>query len=356
MRLATHRFDRTAALVDGTIRLKDVAVIKVPSGPTAVKGLFEGIFDAAEIPLSRYVFWVTQEKPFVAIPVFTDRLFSYPYVYTRADSGISSLRDLRGRRVVIAPRYFTTPGFWHRAILKEEYGILPEEIEWCTMSPEGEESLRIPSNLKLTVTPGSIHGLERLLDGTGECLMAARTPPLQGNEQHRIRRVYSNAHALQREWYERSGSFPILHVVVMRKDALRKRPTFGEELCRAYDLAKDRAYRILQDERMTSLPFMREILDETVARCGDDPWPYGLERNRSVLDYSLEQMYDQGLTTCRLSVEELFDERASRYKFVSRMVPGSIIGIADGGWAESSINPDESFGQEDQENRSSVSK
>jgi 4,5-dihydroxyphthalate decarboxylase len=343
MRLAIQRFDRSAALVDGTVRLNNVAVVKVPTGTVPVHGFLHGVFDAAEIPLSRYVFWLAQGKPFTAIPVFTDRLFSYPYIYTRPDTGINQLSDLRGRRVVIAPRYFTTPGFWHRAILKEEYGIAPQEIEWFTTSSEGEEGARLPQGVKLIVGPGSIHGLERLLDGTGDCLMAARTPPVPPAEQHRVKRVHSDAHALQRDWYRRTGFFPILHVVAVRKEALAKRPTFGEELCSAYDSAKAQAYRVLQDERMTSIPFMREILDKTAAICGDDPWPYGMQRNRSVLERFLDYAHEQGLTGRRLDVDELFDERAKSYQFVSRMVPGSIIGADEGGWAEASVYPEKTF-------------
>ncbi len=340
VRLAIQRFDRSAALIDGTVSLDNVVVIRVPSGRVPVLGLLDGVFDAAEVPLSRYVFWAAQGKAFIAIPVFTDRLFSYPYIYTREDTGIKCLSDLRGRRVVIAPRYFTTPGFWHRAVLKEECGITPQEIEWYCTSPEEDEGIKIPEGVKVTVRPGSIHGLERLLDGTGDCLMAGRTLPVPPKEWHRVKRVCSDAHALQRDWYRRTKCFPILHVVVVRKEALARRPSLGEELSQAYDLAKARAYRVLQDERMSSLPFMREMLDETVEICGDDPWPYGLQPNRNTLERFLDYACDQGLTGRRLSLEELFDERALSYHFTSRMVPGSIVGIAEGGWAEKSVFPE----------------
>jgi 4,5-dihydroxyphthalate decarboxylase len=337
MIFAAQRFDRSAALIAGRVRLDNVLVIGVPGGRTAVQGLLSGAFDAAEVPLARYVFWREQGAAITAIPVFTDRLFSYPYIYTRPDAGINSLADLRGRRVVISPGYFSTPAFWHRAILQEECGIRPQEIDWYTTAPDVEAAGRIPPDVRVTVTPGSLLGVERLLDGTGDCLMTARTAAVLPEDRHRVKRLLPDAHARQRERYRKTGFFPILHAVCIRNDALAKRPGLATELCQACDLSKGHAYHVLQDERMTALPFMREFLDETVAWCGDDPWPYGLERNRAELDTFLGHAYDQGLTRRRLEVDELFDQQAAAYEFQARMVTGSIVGLAEGGWAAESV-------------------
>jgi 4,5-dihydroxyphthalate decarboxylase len=344
MVFAAQRFDRSAALIAGRVRLDNVLVIGVPGGRTAVQGLLGGAFDAAEVPLARYVFWRDQGAPISAIPVFTDRLFSYPYIYTRPDAGINSLADLRGRRVVISPGYFSTPAFWHRAILQEEHDIQPQEIDWYTTGPDGDAAARIPADVKVTVAPGSLLGVERLLDGTGDCLMTARTAAVPPDERHRVTRLLPDAHARQRQRYRETGCFPILHVVGIRNDALAKRPGLATELCRACDVSKSHAYHILQDERMTALPFMREYLDETVALCGDDPWPYGLERNRAELDTFLGHAHSQGLTRRRLAVDELFDQQAAAYQFKARMETGSIVGAADGGWAAESVGLDASLG------------
>jgi 4,5-dihydroxyphthalate decarboxylase len=203
--------------------------------------------------------------------------------------------------------------------------------------------MRIPDGIRVTVSPASILGLERLLDGTADCLMTARTPLVPREQQHRVRRVLSDAHERLRRWYERNRFFPILHVIAIRQEALSARPGFGTELCNAYDEAKDYAYRVLQDERMTGLPFMRAYLDDTVELCGDDPWPYGLERNRAELERFLGYANEHGLTNRRLEVEELFDESAVRYRFTARMAPGCITATSEGGWAPSATRPDPSF-------------
>ena len=316
--LAIQRFDRTAALHTGGVALEGVMVLHVPPG-VGVAGLIQGIFDAAEMPLAHYAFLKDAGDPFTAIPVFPDRLFIQQYVYTRPDTGIGSPADLRGRRVLV-PMYYMTASLWHRALLQEEYGILPHEIEWHTTSPERDPRMRLPENVKVVLSPGPHLGVERLLDGTVDCLMTEGTPALDdGARQKKIARVHSDAHRMQREFYRKTGVHTIVHLIVIRRAALERRPTLAEELCAAFDQAKAVAYRTLQNERMTSLPLMRSYLDETREMFGEDPWPYGLERNRKELDRFLAYAREQGLTKRTLGADELFDNPSRDYRFKAKM-------------------------------------
>jgi 4,5-dihydroxyphthalate decarboxylase len=337
--VAALRFDRTAALLDGRVRRENMTFVNVPGGPTAADGLMSGAFDAADIPLVQYVAWKFNERDVTAIPVFSDRLFQRPYIYTRLDTGIKTLADLRGRRVMSAPSYFGTPAFWHRAILKEEYGIEPSEVEWFSATPARADT-SYPPGVRVTYAPASYLGLERLLDGTVDCLMTARTAMILPRDAGKVIRVAADAHERDRESVRKNGFFPILHVIVVRRASLERRPSMAVELCSAFDDAKEYAYRILQDERMTSLPFMRRYLDETVEVWGDDPWPYGVEPNRAVLDQFLGYAHEQGLVGRTLSVGELFDNDSARHEFQARMTPGCITATVDGGWAAIPSWPD----------------
>jgi 4,5-dihydroxyphthalate decarboxylase len=338
MNLAGLRFDRSAAIVDGRIKITNVNVMNVPGGKAAINGLLGGAFDAAEVPWARYVSWMANGAKLRAVPIFTDRLFQHEYIYTRSDTGITRLDDLRGRRVICAPSYYATPSFWHRALLKDEAGILPHEIEWHAVAREADE-MKLPAGVTIKLSPATILGLERLLDGTADALMTARTPLVPPGEEHRIRRVLADAAQRQRAWYSKTGFFPLLHVIAVREEALKARPSFGEELCAAYDAAKQYYYNVLQDDRMTGLPLMRSYLDDAVAVGGDDPWPYGIERNRKELDRFLDLAHGDGLTARRLNIEEIFDTRACAYQFQSRMTPGCITGTYDGGWAPDTVWP-----------------
>lgn len=336
--VATLRFDRTAALLDARVRVQGVNFFNTPGGAASVDGLLSGAFDVADVPLVRYVYWRYEGRPFTAIPVFNDRLFQRQYIYTRPDANISGLRDLRGRRVMSAPTYFSTPGFWHRALLKDEAGIEPHEIEWYVANAE-RGGMKLPPNIKATVRQASLLGLERLLDGTVDCLMTARTAMVPPDRRDHVIRVIPDAYERDREAAKKNGYFPILHVLAIRSESLAKRPTLAEELCRGFDEAKEHAYRLLQDERMWALPFMRGYLDDTMAMWGDDPWPYGVERNRAELTQFLAYAHEQGLTDRQMSVGELFDNDAAGYAFRARMTPGCITGVMDGGWAPAPTYP-----------------
>jgi 4,5-dihydroxyphthalate decarboxylase len=331
MNLGILRFDRTAALIDGRVRLDQVNVVNVPGGKAGVTGLLSGALDAADVPLIKYVYWKQQGRKMTAIPVFTDRLFQHQYMYTRADSGISEIADLRGRKVICAPSFFSTPTFWFRALLLDA-GIALEEIEWYSAGA-AEEGMEFPAALAVKVAPASWLGLERLLDGTADCLLTARTARVPAEWDGRIRRVCADAYARDRAWAERTGFHPILHVIAINDQALAQRPSLARELCQGFDAAKAFCYRILQDERMTGLPFMRAYLDDTVAFFGDDPWPYGAQRNRAQLERFLDLAHAQGAIKRRIGFDELFHPSVADHAFTAKMAPGMITGIMDGGWA-----------------------
>src|SRR5438067_12018334 len=100
MTMAIQRFDRTDALHTRVVHVDDVMVIHTMPG-ISVKGLLDGTFDIAEMPLAHYAFLRDKGDPFTAIPVFPDRLFVQQYSYTRTDTGITSPEQLRGHRVLL---------------------------------------------------------------------------------------------------------------------------------------------------------------------------------------------------------------------------------------------------------------
>ena len=324
--LAIQRFDRTAALHTGLVTVDDL-LVSYTLPPVGVSGLLNGSFEAAEIPVALYTFLCDRGAPYTAVPVFPDRIFVQQYVYTRPDTGIRSLADLRGRRVCV-PLYFMTASFWHRGLLKE-HGILPREIEWFTTTPEWPGA-EIPEGVRITMKRGPHLGLELLLDGTVDCLMTEATPMVPESGRGKVVALHPELRAVQSDYFRRTGFHPSVHVIAVRKAAAEERPELLEALCEAFDQAKQSAYSLLQNERTTGLPLMRAYVDETVALFGDDPWPYGLEgRNRAELDQFLAYASDQGLTRRRLTPEDLFDPPTRDFRFRSRMVQGADLGGLD---------------------------
>ncbi len=314
--VGVQRFDRTAALIDGNVNVPNVNVIQVPNR-TCLEGLQSGVFSAAEFQMARFVFCRSQGDPLVAVPVFIDRLFLQRYIYVRADDPISSLKELRGRRVVL-PGYFITASFWHRFFLREA-GVKPEEIEWLAMGAERDPRMKTPDGVKITVVPSKSNGLDLLLSGQADCIMHESTLIPLPADRGRIRRLLPNILEVESEWFRRTRILPTLHLLVVREEVLKRWPDFGIDLCHAFDLAKQEMYSWLQSERTTGVPFARDAIDWSLEVCGDDPWPYGVEKNANELNQYLDLAFADGFTTRRLTVEELFDPRALEYQFESRM-------------------------------------
>jgi 4,5-dihydroxyphthalate decarboxylase len=323
--LAIQRFDRTEALHDGRVRAPGIHVSHVLPA-VGVHGLLQGAFDAAEMPLAHYVLLRALGEPFTGIPVFPDRLFLHQYVYTMPGSGITGLADLKGRRVGV-PMYFMTSSVWHRGFLQEATGIAPAEIDWVTTAPERDHRAVIPSDVSVTIQPGSHLGLERLLNGDVDCLMTEATPPMTAEEARTVVPVHAAAHAAQVSFFRERAIHPIVHVIAIREEALTRRPDAVQTLSRAFDESLQAAYDLLENERMVALPLMRSYLDETAELFGDDPWPYGLRgRNVTELETFLGFAWEQGLTPRRLQVDQLFHSAADDYEFQARTRKGADLG------------------------------
>ena len=189
--------------------------------------------------------------------------------------------------------------------------------------PELDERMRYPDGVSATVVPGPSPAAQRLLDGSVDALMTEMAPVFPPGQEHRIRRIFPGEDAGVRDYYRRTGYFPPVHVIAVRKSSLEAWPGFGEALCRMYDDSMAEAYRTLQNERMTTLPMMRAYLDETRELFGDSPWAYGLEPNRAVLDKFLDLAHGEGFISSRPGVEELFDPSSLGYRFTAAMAHGS---------------------------------
>jgi hypothetical protein len=54
------------------------------------------------------------------------------------------------------------------------------------------------------------------------------------------------------------------------------------------------------------VPWLTRLLEDDRALLGKDWWPYGINSNRTAIDTVLRYHYEQGLTTRRFSIEDIF--------------------------------------------------
>lgn len=312
---ACWNYDRTQALVDGRVRPDgiDLNVQMLEVEETFFRMLRHREFDVAEMSLSSYCVTLTRDDPaFIALPVFPSRLFRHSCIFVSAASGITRPEDLRGKRIGV-PEYQMTAPVWIRGILADEYGIDPADVTYVTggeEQPGREEKLKLSLPERFRVEPiGPEDTLSAMLaDGRIDALHTARIPSTFHTQPNAVRRLFPDFKTVEQDYYRRTGIFPIMHVVVIRRDIYEANRWAARALYKAFEAAKALVQMELgvTASLRTMLPWQIAAVEETVSLMGDDWWPYGVAANRKAIETFLRYHHAQGLSSRLLTVEELF--------------------------------------------------
>lgn len=313
--LACWNYDRTRALMEGRVPVDGIELtyLNLPVEETFFRMLRHHEFDVAEMSLSSYVMSRFLEPlPFIAIPIFPSRFFRHSCIYINRNSGIHEPKDLIGKRVG-TPEFQMTAGVWIRGILSDEYQV---PVSSVTFFNGGEEQPGRPEKLKLDLPPTirlqSIPEdttLSTMLD-TGEidALYTARMPSTFLHGSGSVKRLFEDYPAIEREYFQRTKIFPIMHVVVIRRDVYERHPWVAQSLYKAFVLAQREVYQDLYQTAALKfmLPWLIRHVEDTRGLMGEDFWPYGVEPNMHVLTTFLRYSHEQGLSKHQLDPHDLF--------------------------------------------------
>lgn len=313
--LACWNYDRTRALMDGSVRPDgiDLTYLDLPVEETFFRMLRHREFDAAELSLSSYAVSLTREpRAFVAIPIFPSRCFRHSSIYVSARSGIREPKDLIGKRVG-TPEYQMTAPVWIRGILSEHHGVPVTSVRYLT---GGEEEPGRDEKIKLDLPPtiklepiGPTQTLSKMLaDGEIDALYTARMPSTFRTQPDKVRRLFPDFAAVERQYFRDTGIFPIMHTVAIRRDVYETNRWIAQSLYKAFVAAQRATYEDLcvTAALKTMLPWLTSHVEEARELMGDDFWPYGFARNRDTLATFLRYHHEQGLSKRLLRPEELF--------------------------------------------------
>lgn len=312
--LACERYDRTEALRDGRVKVAGVDLTYLPQ---KVEETFFRMarfkeFDVAEMSLSSYVVSLSQGAPFIAIPVFPSRFFRHSGIYVNTESGITSPEDLVGKQVGIA-EYQLTANVWIRGILEEHHGVPVDSVQYRTgglHDPGRPEKIKIDLPDGVTVTPiASDQTLSAML-ATGEidALYTPRAPQSFQEGSATVRRLFEPAGAAEVDYFMQTGVFPIMHVVVIRRDVYEKNRWLARSFFNAFAESKALCEQNFEETATMRymLPWLFDEVDRTKAIMGDDFWSYGLENNVDTLRTFLRYSHGQGLAARLYEPHELF--------------------------------------------------
>lgn len=261
-------------------------------------------WDASEMSFGKIVALMADPDPgFICIPVFVSRVFRHSAIYVRKGSGIASPKDLEGKRVGV-PEWAQTATIYVRGMLAHEYGVDLRSIAWTQAGVHDagrieKVKLHLPPGLRVTSAPERSL-TDMLAKGDLDAVISARDP---GGE-----RMFPDYPAAEAAYFRKTRIFPIMHVVVLRRDVYERDRWIAMNLLQAFEEAKNlslaRAAEI--GASATPVPWLADHTRRWREMAGEDFWPYGVEPSRPTLEAFLQYSFEQGICARHLRPEELF--------------------------------------------------
>jgi 4,5-dihydroxyphthalate decarboxylase len=317
--LACGLYDRTYGLHDGSVPVEGVALNFLPMMPveTFRRQARHAEFDASEFSLSTFLALHSRgDRRFVGIPVFPSRRFRHEHVWVNAHAGITSPADLKGRRVGVQ-EFVQTAALWIRGFLEHDYGVRTHDIEWYFGGFDAPDphfrqriELNLPEQIRTHVIPGDRCLDDMLERGEIDAALPKLPASFHRGSPH-VARLFPDFRAVEEAYFRRTGIFPIMHVVVVRREIYARHPWVMQALYKAFVAAKALAVRRLTTSPPlhATLPWLTEHIESTRRVMGDDYWSYGLAENRHVLETAAQYAWEQGLLAQPVeNIEALFAE------------------------------------------------
>jgi 4,5-dihydroxyphthalate decarboxylase len=110
------------------------------------------------------------------------------------------------------------------------------------------------------------------------------------------------------EYYKRSGMFPIMHLIGIRKTLAEQYPWLAATVYKAFCQAKKIAIDQMKEMSATkvTLPWPEASVQDAIQLMGEDFWRYGVAENARDIETLARYSFEQGLATRKLSAEEIF--------------------------------------------------
>lgn len=270
-------------------------------------------FEITELSMASHIVTTARgDSAYVGVPVFLSRSFRHSAIFVRADSGIETLADLRGRNIGL-PEYQQTAAMWVRGMMLDGAGVTAADVTWHVgglnaPSPGERIALSLPHEITVRTLAGEETLDAMLLDGRLDAIVSPRVPASLLGGDPRVRRLFPDLQAAEMAYYRETGFFPIMHCLAVRRDVAEAHPWLPEALYAAFSEVKRRrqAEMALTNVLRVSLPWITHHLAETLELTGGDPWPYGFSRNRAELDAMTRYAHADGIAVRKVAPEELF--------------------------------------------------
>jgi 4,5-dihydroxyphthalate decarboxylase len=311
--VAVGPYDRTRALIDGSVQIDGVTPVCMTLSPEEIffRAFRNAEFDICELSLSSSTVKTAQGNfPYVGVPAFVSRAFRHTSIYVRTDR-IKKPADLKGKKIGL-PEYQLTANVWARALLQDDFGVKPSDITWVRGGIEDagrpeKITIKLPPDVKLEAAPPGKSISALLAEGGIDGFIAPRPPSVPAGTPN-IGWLFPDPVAAAKDYFKRTGIFPIMHIVGVRRELADRHPWLPGAVFKAFEQSKAKALELLSDTSATkvTLPFVEERLQEARELMGQDFWSYGIAQNRKTLESFFHHHHSQGLSPRLVTPEDLF--------------------------------------------------
>jgi 4,5-dihydroxyphthalate decarboxylase len=322
---AVERSERTQPLIDGTIQPEGIELVPVVGDPSEIfwRQLKFNEFDISALSFSSYMIAKSQGSDLIAVPVFPARRFMHTQLFVNTDSGVKEPKDLIGKKIGVG-EYQQTAWLWTRWVLEHDFGVSQYKVHWYMerteelshggatgfTPPQGISFHRIPPEKSLAsmllaheLDAAPVH---RALQKGTNIIDRSTQNRAAGGDWSKIKPLFLDIFTEGARFVKQHGYVPASHTYVLRGDVHEKYPWVAFSLFKAFVEAKELARQTLAESIPSGLFFGSQFLAKSREIVGSDPFVYGLDGNRRMIEAMIDASFEQGLTARKMTIPELF--------------------------------------------------
>jgi hypothetical protein len=319
--IAFMNYDRARPLSDGTVTIDgvDARFHSARIVPEIFQKMIAGsAYDVSELGMTYFLRTIDNEHPrFLALPVFPNRTFRHSAIYINVHKGIDRPEDLNGRTIGELAVYGHDAGVMAKGMLSDEFGFRPETCKWIVggidfpMKPVDFLAHPHPADVDVSYAREDADLGKMLEAGEIDALISADIPECILSGSPNVRRLFVDYEAVERDYFERTGIFPIMHCVAVKRALAEEHPEVIKAVYKGFCDAKQMAAAPLVkgmtfNNGLSMVPWLTPLMERNLHLFGSDWWPYGIARNRASVEAILRYHHEQRLTSRRFRIEDVF--------------------------------------------------
>lgn len=318
--IAFWNYDRAQALRDGEVTIDGVDATF--HNGRIVTDIFECMvkdraYDVSDLGLSYFLRTMdTDEAPFRLLPVPLLHMFRHSAIYINKTKRIERPEDLNGKTIGELALYGHDAGVMAKGMLCDEFGFRPESCRWVIggidfpLKPIDWVPKPVPEGVDVSYAGADDDLGEMLAAGEIDALISADAPRCVLEKQPNVGRLFEDYETVERDYYKRTGIFPVMHMVTVKKelagDAALMRAIY-KGFCDAKEVMAQKLRRGMTFNNMTvMIPWLSRLMQENIDTLGADWWPYGIRANRPAIEAFLRYHHEQGLSKRLWTIEQVF--------------------------------------------------